>query len=161
MCCQGPLALLVTPGGTVLGLVPAVADALHNEVRVLYTHNKSLEITLSITFYKLHFSPPALMSSHHQVGYDCEMVLLFDCPDEVMLERLRGRGQASGRADDNEDTIRKRVQVGGWGGNRAPGTWVGQERTAGVQRAVGRARCRACRYRLQVHVAALGANWGR
>lgn len=47
-----------------------------------------------------------------QVGYDCEMVLLFDCPDEVMLERLRGRGQASGRADDNEDTIRKRVQVG-------------------------------------------------
>lgn len=45
-----------------------------------------------------------------QVGYDCEMVLLFDCPDEVMLERLRGRGQASGRADDNEDTIRKRVQ---------------------------------------------------
>ncbi|GLC41202.1 hypothetical protein PLESTB_001527300 [Pleodorina starrii] len=43
-----------------------------------------------------------------QVGYDCEMVLLFDCPDEVMLQRLRGRDQ--GRPDDNEETIRKRVQ---------------------------------------------------
>ncbi|GIL45804.1 hypothetical protein Vafri_2956 [Volvox africanus] len=43
-----------------------------------------------------------------QVGYDCEMVLLFDCPEEVMLQRLKHR--RDGRADDNEDTIRKRVQ---------------------------------------------------
>ncbi|GLI64002.1 hypothetical protein VaNZ11_007156 [Volvox africanus] len=43
-----------------------------------------------------------------QVGYDCEMVLLFDCPVEVMLQRLQQR--RDGRVDDNEDTIRKRVQ---------------------------------------------------
>ncbi|KAG2501236.1 hypothetical protein HYH03_001043 [Edaphochlamys debaryana] len=43
-----------------------------------------------------------------QVGYDCEMVLLFDCPDEIMMQRLAGRNQ--GREDDNEETIRKRVQ---------------------------------------------------
>ncbi|EFJ52351.1 adenylate kinase [Volvox carteri f. nagariensis] len=43
-----------------------------------------------------------------QVGYDCELVLLFDCPEEVMVERLRRR--AEGRADDNEETIKKRVQ---------------------------------------------------
>ncbi|KXZ47024.1 hypothetical protein GPECTOR_38g261 [Gonium pectorale] len=43
-----------------------------------------------------------------QVGYDCEMVLLFECPEEVMMQRLRGRDQ--GRPDDNEETIRKRVQ---------------------------------------------------
>ncbi len=44
-----------------------------------------------------------------QVGYECEMVLLFDCPDEVMLQRLRHRDE--GRPDDNEETIRKRVHV--------------------------------------------------
>ncbi|KAG2432920.1 hypothetical protein HXX76_008650 [Chlamydomonas incerta] len=45
-----------------------------------------------------------------QVGYDCEMVLLFDCPDEVMLQRLLGRAGQGSRADDNEETIRKRVK---------------------------------------------------
>jgi hypothetical protein len=44
-----------------------------------------------------------------QVGYDCELLLVFDCPDDVMLQRLRARGH--GRADDNEETIRKRLQV--------------------------------------------------
>ncbi|GFR42435.1 hypothetical protein Agub_g3340 [Astrephomene gubernaculifera] len=43
-----------------------------------------------------------------QVGYDCELVLLFECPEETMMQRLRARGQ--GRPDDNEETIRKRVQ---------------------------------------------------
>jgi UMP-CMP kinase len=35
-------------------------------------------------------------------------VLFFDCPEEVMAERLIVRGATSGRADDNEATIRKR-----------------------------------------------------
>jgi adenylate kinase family enzyme len=35
-------------------------------------------------------------------------VLFFDCPEEVMAERLIVRGVTSGRADDNEATIRKR-----------------------------------------------------
>jgi UMP-CMP kinase len=35
-------------------------------------------------------------------------VLFFDCPEEVMAERLIVRGATSGRADDNEVTIRKR-----------------------------------------------------
>jgi hypothetical protein len=47
--------------------------------------------------------------SRCQVGSDCEMVLFYECPEEVMLERLRVRGQ--GRADDNEETIRKRLTV--------------------------------------------------
>ena len=40
------------------------------------------------------------------------MVLLFDCPDEVMLQRLLGRAGQGSRADDNEETIKKRVKVG-------------------------------------------------
>lgn len=37
------------------------------------------------------------------------MVLYFDCKDETMKQRLLGRAASSGRADDNEETIAKRL----------------------------------------------------
>eukprot|EP00878_Enallax_costatus_P006434 GHUV01006746.1.p1 GENE.GHUV01006746.1~~GHUV01006746.1.p1 ORF type:complete len:269 (+),score=100.18 GHUV01006746.1:174-980(+) len=37
-----------------------------------------------------------------------ELVLAFDCPEEVMEQRLLKRGETSGRSDDNAETIRKR-----------------------------------------------------
>jgi adenylate kinase family enzyme len=37
------------------------------------------------------------------------LVLYFDCSDETMTERLLGRAKSSGRADDNEETIKKRL----------------------------------------------------
>lgn len=42
---------------------------------------------------------------------ECNMVLAFDCPEETMRERLLARGQSSGRADDNEETIVKRFHT--------------------------------------------------
>lgn len=41
----------------------------------------------------------------------CEKVLFFDCPEEVMEARLLKRGETSGRADDNAETIRKRFKT--------------------------------------------------
>ncbi|KAH7637595.1 adenylate kinase isoenzyme 1-like protein [Dermatophagoides farinae] len=41
----------------------------------------------------------------------CTMVFYFHCSDQVMIERLINRGKTSGRVDDNEETIRKRLQV--------------------------------------------------
>lgn len=38
-------------------------------------------------------------------------VLFFDCPPDVMEQRLMERGKTSGRSDDNEETIRKRYVV--------------------------------------------------
>ena len=35
----------------------------------------------------------------------------FDVPDEIMVERLIKRGETSGRQDDNEETIRARLQT--------------------------------------------------
>ena len=35
-------------------------------------------------------------------------VLFFDCPADVMEQRLMERGKTSGRSDDNAETIRKR-----------------------------------------------------
>lgn len=40
-----------------------------------------------------------------------DFVLVFTVPEEVAVERLVARGADSGRADDNEETIRSRMQV--------------------------------------------------
>ena len=37
--------------------------------------------------------------------------LFFDCPEETMRERLLNRGKTSGRADDNEESIKKRFKT--------------------------------------------------
>jgi len=39
----------------------------------------------------------------------CTKVLYFDVPDNVMVERLLNRAKTSGRVDDNEETIKKRL----------------------------------------------------
>lgn len=41
----------------------------------------------------------------------CEFVLYFECSPETMKERLLARAETSGRVDDNEDTIRKRLET--------------------------------------------------
>ena len=38
----------------------------------------------------------------------CLQGLFFDCPADVMEQRLMERGKTSGRSDDNAETIRKR-----------------------------------------------------
>mmetsp|Transcript_11223 Transcript_11223/g.19675 ORF Transcript_11223/g.19675 Transcript_11223/m.19675 type:complete len:205 (+) Transcript_11223:53-667(+) len=42
-------------------------------------------------------------------GYDCSLVLYFDCPESVLEERLLSRNQ--GRVDDNIEVIKKRFKV--------------------------------------------------
>ena len=38
-------------------------------------------------------------------------ILFFDCPEDVMTERLINRGKTSGRADDNAESIKKRFKT--------------------------------------------------
>ena len=40
-----------------------------------------------------------------------KFTLFFDCPEEVMQERLLNRGKTSGRADDNAESIKKRFKT--------------------------------------------------
>ncbi|KAJ5327174.1 hypothetical protein N7541_010011 [Penicillium brevicompactum] len=40
-----------------------------------------------------------------------ELVLFLDCPESVMESRLLKRGETSGRADDNAESIRKRFRT--------------------------------------------------
>ena len=45
-----------------------------------------------------------------QVG-TCKFILFFDCSNACMVERLLGRAKTSGRVDDNEETIKKRLKT--------------------------------------------------
>ncbi|XP_012266122.1 adenylate kinase isoenzyme 1 isoform X2 [Athalia rosae] len=40
-----------------------------------------------------------------------DLVLFFDVANETLTKRLLGRAASSGRADDNEETIKKRIEV--------------------------------------------------
>lgn len=44
-------------------------------------------------------------------GQDVTAMIELDVPEEELMERLIKRGQESGRADDNEETIKKRLVV--------------------------------------------------
>lgn len=39
------------------------------------------------------------------------VVLFFDCSENTLVERLLGRAKTSGRVDDNEETIKKRLKT--------------------------------------------------
>lgn len=41
----------------------------------------------------------------------CDLVIYLEASDEVMKDRLLNRGKTSGRADDNEETIQKRLKT--------------------------------------------------
>lgn len=40
---------------------------------------------------------------------ECSLLLIFECTDDVLVERVLKRGKTSGRVDDNEETMRKRL----------------------------------------------------
>ena len=44
-------------------------------------------------------------------GTDLHAVVGLEVPDDELVERMLNRGKMTGRADDNEDTIRKRLNV--------------------------------------------------
>ena len=44
-------------------------------------------------------------------GQEVSVMLDLDVPEEELMTRLIKRGQESGRADDNEETIKKRLTV--------------------------------------------------
>lgn len=53
----------------------------------------------------------ALKEMLAQRGTEVSAVLQLEVPEEMLTERLLNRGKTSGRADDNAETIRKRLEV--------------------------------------------------
>jgi adenylate kinase len=46
-----------------------------------------------------------------EMGQDCDHTINLDVPDDVVVSRLVQRGVESGRSDDNEETVRYRLEV--------------------------------------------------
>ncbi len=46
-----------------------------------------------------------------ELNQTCDYAINLEVPDEVLMTRLLERAQKEGRADDNEDTIRRRLEV--------------------------------------------------
>lgn len=42
---------------------------------------------------------------------EVKMVLFFSCSEEICKDRCLNRGKTSGRSDDNEESLRKRIQT--------------------------------------------------
>ncbi len=53
----------------------------------------------------------ALKKMLNERGQDVTIMIELDVPEEELMTRLLKRGQESGRADDNEETIKKRLVV--------------------------------------------------
>ena len=53
----------------------------------------------------------ALKAMLNELGEDVTAMIELDVPEDELMTRLLLRGQASGRADDNEETIKKRLVV--------------------------------------------------
>ena len=53
----------------------------------------------------------ALKNMLAQRSTEVRAVLQLEVPEEMLTERLLNRGKTSGRADDNAETIRKRLEV--------------------------------------------------
>ncbi|MDQ1118135.1 MULTISPECIES: adenylate kinase [Pseudoxanthomonas] len=46
-----------------------------------------------------------------RIGQPMDAAVQLDVPTELLVERIAGRAQAEGRADDNPESVRKRLQV--------------------------------------------------
>lgn len=53
----------------------------------------------------------ALKSMLDERGHSVAAMIELDVPEDILMERLINRGKQSGRSDDNEETIRKRLDV--------------------------------------------------
>ena len=45
------------------------------------------------------------------IGRGLDAILFFDLPDDVALERMRGRAEDEGRADDTPEVMAKRLEI--------------------------------------------------
>lgn len=57
--------------------------------------------------------PRAMDQAHafEELVATCEFVLYFNCDESVMIRRLSKRAETSGRADDNEEVVKRRLQT--------------------------------------------------
>ena len=53
----------------------------------------------------------ALGELMERIGQPMDHAVFLDVPTEMLVERIAGRAQAEGRADDSPESVRKRLQI--------------------------------------------------
>ena len=88
------------PDSLMIDILAATYDALPKEQGVIFDG-----------FPRTIPQAEALKAMLAERGTTVHAMLELNVPDEMLIERLINRGKTSGRADDNEETIRKRLDV--------------------------------------------------
>ena len=88
------------PDSLMIDILAATYDALPKEQGVIFDG-----------FPRTIPQAEALKAMLAERGTTVHAMLELNVPDEMLMERLINRGKTSGRADDNEETIRKRLDV--------------------------------------------------
>ena len=88
------------PDELMVSILAAKLDALENSKGVIFDG-----------FPRTIAQAEALKKMLNARGEDVTAMIELDVPEEELMTRLLLRGQASGRADDNEETIKKRLVV--------------------------------------------------
>ena len=88
------------PDELMVSILAAKLDALENSKGVIFDG-----------FPRTIAQAEALKKMLNARGEDVTAMIELDVPEDELMTRLLLRGQASGRADDNEETIKKRLVV--------------------------------------------------
>ncbi len=88
------------PDKLMLDILAGVIDCMGNEKGVIFDG-----------FPRTIPQAKALKKMLEERGEDISVMLDLDVPEEELMTRLINRGKDSGRADDNEETIQKRLEV--------------------------------------------------
>lgn len=88
------------PDGLMINILASVLDSFKNSKGVIFDG-----------FPRTIAQAEALKKMLKERGQDVSVMLDLDVPEEELMTRLIKRGKDSGRADDNEETIKKRLVV--------------------------------------------------
>ena len=88
------------PDGLMIDILASVFDSFKESKGVIFDG-----------FPRTIAQAEALKKMLAERGQEVSVMLDLDVPEEELMQRLIKRGQESGRADDNEETIRKRLVV--------------------------------------------------
>ncbi len=88
------------PDDVIIGILASTLDGLQDSKGVIFDG-----------FPRTVAQAEALKAMLAERGQEVSVMLDLEVPEDELMDRLIKRGQMSGRADDNEETIKKRLVV--------------------------------------------------
>eukprot|EP01137_Pigoraptor_chileana_P029908 Opistho-2@15799 len=102
-----------SPLGANIKAIMEKGDLVPLDVTLSLLRNAMLKAKSTAKGFLIDGFPREIAQAHafEEKIANCEIVLYFECSEATMEKRLIKRGETSGRADDNAETIRKRFRT--------------------------------------------------